>query len=162
MSWLSSLFGGNSTVNNAGNSLLATGSSATNSGLGDLNTASQFYHSLLSGDTSSIAPQVNSIQKQGQQNLNTLSQFGNRSGGTNAAAQQSGDNTRASINDLIKSLTSSGAAGLSSIGSNLLSTGTSSTATGASILENNKSLLSNLLSTVGGGFGQAAGKKLFS
>jgi hypothetical protein len=128
MSWLGSLFGGeNKTLNQ---DISATGSLAgfsSSTGQGDTSTASNFYRTLLSGNQASIgkllAPQISSQQKQGQQKKQALSQFGNRSGGTNAAVQGIGDTTTANINDMISKLTSGAASGLAGLGTNLLNTG---------------------------------------
>jgi hypothetical protein len=127
MSFLSGLFGGsNPTLNNQIGQLGQVAGNATKQGESDTTDASNFFHSLLSGNgMKALAPQVAGIKGQGQQQLQSLSQFGNRSGGTNAAGQQSQDKTRASINDMITSLTGSAASNLGSLGSNLLSTGLS-------------------------------------
>jgi hypothetical protein len=105
MSWLSGFFGGsNPTLNSQISGLGQIG--ATQSGIGatDTSAASTFFQNILAGNTKSIAPQINSIQKQGSEKLKTLSEFGNRSGGTNSEAATTGDKTTASINDFRKSL----------------------------------------------------------
>lgn len=158
MSWLTSLFEGDPTATAASKSLINTGSVATGAGLGDVNDASKFYRGIMGGDTSVIAPQISAIQKQGSQALQTASQFGNRSGGTNATVQMSQDSTRASINDLIAQLTGTGASTLATLGTNLLNTGTRSTAQGADISMQNKSIVNQLLQSVGGAVGGAATK----
>jgi hypothetical protein len=158
MSWLSSLFSGDKTATQASSSLLKTGSQATGQGLGDVGSAAAFWQNILSGGgTKALAPQISGIQQQGQQKLQTLDQFGNRSGGTAAEAATTADTTRASINDLIASLTGSAATNLGSIGSNLLSTGTGATTAGADISLQNKSLFANLLNSVGQGVGKGIG-----
>ena len=121
MSFLSGLFGGsNPTLNNQLGQLGQIAGSATQSGQADTNAASTFFQSLLQGGgTKVLAPQIAGIQKQGQQQLQTLSQFGNRSGGINAAGQQSADQSRASVNDLITSLTGGAASSLGSLGTSL-------------------------------------------
>lgn len=158
MSWLSSLFEGDPTATAASKGLINTGATATGAGLADTTDASKFYQGLMSGNTSVVAPQINAIQKQGSQALQTASQFGNRSGGTNASAQMAQDSTRSSINDLIAQLTGTGASTLASLGSNLLNTGTRSTAQGADISLQNKSIVNQLLQSVGAGVGSAATK----
>lgn len=159
MSWLSDLFHGDKTATKASDSLLNTGSQATGQGFADTGDASNFFHSILNGDTSKVlAPQISSIQKQGQQKLQTLSQFGNRSGGTNAEAATTGDTTRSSINDMVSSLLGTSASGLASLGSNLLNTGTNATGQGAQISLQNKSMIDQLLNSVGSGAGAALTK----
>jgi hypothetical protein len=158
MSWLSSLFSGDKTATNASNSLLNTGAQATGQGFGDVSSASNFFNSILSGNSSVLAPQIGSIQKQGQQQKQTLSQFGNRGGGTNAEAQTIGDSTKSSINDLITQLTGTAASSLGSLGSSLLNTGTNATSQGAQISLQNKSLIDSLLQSVGAGAGSALTK----
>jgi hypothetical protein len=92
-------------------------------------TANNFWESILSGDPGKISqvlgPQESAINKQGQQQKKTLSEFGNRSGGTNAQAQSIDDTTRSSINDLISRLTGGAASALGASGESLLSTGLS-------------------------------------
>jgi len=99
----------------------------TNLGEGDLTQASNFFSGLLSGDPSKIGqilgPQLSDIQKQGQQQIQTNAQFGNRSGGTNASNQQNMDSQRQQVEQLIAQLTGSAASGLTGIGQNALSTG---------------------------------------
>lgn len=159
MSWLSDLFSGDSKATQASQSLLGTGGQATSEGFGATNDAQNFFHSVLSGDTSKVlAPQVNAIQQEGQQKLQTLDQFGNRSGGTNAEAQMNNDTTRSSINDLMAKLTGTAATSEASLGTNLLSTGDSATSEGGQISLENKSMIDNLLNSVGSGVGGALTK----
>lgn len=125
MSFLSSLFGGsNPTLNSQIGELGSIAGSATKTGQTDLSSASNFFNSLLTGGAAkTLAPQISSVQKQGQQQLQTLSQFGNRSGGTNAKAQTSSDTSRAQINDMIASLTGTAASNLGSLGTSSLGLG---------------------------------------
>ena len=125
MSFLSSLFGGsNPTLNQQMGTLGTIAGTATSAGQADISSASNLWNQILAGDTSKIlAPQTSAIQKQGQQKLQALSQFGTRSGGTAAEAATTGDTTKANINDLIASLTGSAASSLGSMGQNLLNTG---------------------------------------
>lgn len=160
MGWLGALFGGqNSTLNQ---DIGATGSAAgfaSTQGQSDTAAASSFYKTLLSGDQGAIgkllAPQINSTQKQGQQKKQTLSQFGNRSGGTNASVQGIGDSTTGSINDMISSLTGSAASGLGSMGQNLLSTGIAGYGQQAALSQSRMSNWQNSL--LGQGISGAAG-----
>lgn len=100
---------------------------ATGTGEKDISSASDFWHSILSGDPTKISqvlgPQISSINKQGQERKKTTAEFGNRGGGTNAFMQMADTDTRTGVNDLIGSLTGSAASNLGNLGSNLLSTG---------------------------------------
>lgn len=127
-SFLGALFGGaNPTlggdINNAGN-IENFGQSV---GEGDTRAASGFYNTLLGGDPAAevklLAPQIQTMQQQGQQQLQTAGQFGNRSGGQNAAAQQNADTTRSNVDNMISQLTGQAAGGLANIGSSALNTG---------------------------------------
>ncbi len=99
----------------------------TSVGEGDIGAASGFYNDLLGGNQAKeaqlLAPEISGIQKRGQQQIQTAAQFGNRAGGTNAAAQNNIDTQRASVDDMISKLTGGAASNLASIGSNALNTG---------------------------------------
>lgn len=127
--FLSSIFGGsNPTINSAIPQFGAISGFGVNKGEGDINAASGFWNSILSGDPSKISqvlgPQIQAIEGQGQQQKQTLGQFGNRSGGTNAKAQTIGDTTRSEVNNMVSNLTGSAASNLGSMGENLLGQGT--------------------------------------
>ena len=128
MGFFGSLFGGqNSTLSgdiaNAGNTM-NFGSAL---GQSDLQLGSDFYKTLLNGSPEAIGkllgPQISNIQKQGQQQLNTGAEFGNRSGGTNAAGQQNMDTQRADVESMISQLTGQAAGAVTGIGENALSLG---------------------------------------
>lgn len=124
MSFFSGLFGGsNPTLNSQLGTLGGIAGNTSSQGVSDVSSASKFFQSILSGDTKSLAPQIGGIQKQGQQQKQTLSQFGNRSGGTNASAQTIDDKTKSSINDMIASLTGGAASSLGSLGTSLIGQG---------------------------------------
>ncbi len=107
--------------------LTGTSNFATGEGEGDIKLADNFWKSILSGDPNKISqvlgPQTSSINKQAQQEKKTLSEFGNRGGGTNAAAQGINDSVRTSYQSLLSGLTSGAAGALGSSGSSLLSQG---------------------------------------
>ena len=163
MSFLGSLFGGsNPTLNKQIGDMTSLAGNATSTGLGDLNTASSFFRDILNnGGKKVLAPQISSIQKQGGQQLNTLFQFGNRGGGTNATAQTVGDRTRAGVNDLVASLTSGAASGVAGVGENLLNAGVDASKTAVSYSQQQMqnwmdSILGKGLSTSAGyGLGKA-------
>lgn len=99
----------------------------TSQGQSDVSDVSSFFRSLLSGNLQDamkvLAPQIQTIQNQRQQQENQLAQFGNRSGGNNAAIQGSNDAATAQINNLIANLTGQAANNLGSLGTNLLNLG---------------------------------------
>lgn len=129
MSFFGSLFGGSNPTLTSGISQYGSISGyGTNQGENDINSASGFWNGILSGDPAKIGqilgPQIQGITGQGQQQKQTLGQFGNRGGGTNATAQTIGDTTRSNVNNLVGSLTGSAASNLGSMGENLLGQGT--------------------------------------
>jgi hypothetical protein len=79
---------------------------------------------LMSGNQAQIAkmlaPQINAISKQANEKTQTNSQFGTRSGGTNASNQNTMDAARAGVNDMTSKLTSDAVRGAASTGTNLL------------------------------------------
>lgn len=128
--FLSGLFGGASpTLDSAIPQFGSIAQYGINQGEGDINQASGFWGSILSGDPTKIGqvlgPQIQAIQQQGQQQKQTLGQFGNRSGGTNAKAQTIGDTSRSEVNNMVSNLTGSAASSLGSMGTSLLGQGTS-------------------------------------
>ncbi len=141
--FFSSLFGGqNDTLSSGIGQYGAISGFGVNKGEGDISAASNFWNSVLSGDTNKIAqvlgPQIKGIQDQGQQQKQTMAQFGNRSGGTNAKAQRIGDDTRTQVNNLVSGVTAGAAGNLAGLGTNLLSQGTS--ALGAQIDSSQKQM----------------------
>lgn len=101
-------------------------------GEGDLQNASGFYNDILSGNSAKqaavLAPEISNIQKQGQQQIATAGQFGNRGGGTNASTQNNIDTQRGQVSNMVSGLMGNAASGLSSIGSSALNTGLSANA----------------------------------
>jgi hypothetical protein len=106
------------------NSLVGLQNFSTTQGENATATSNNFWQSILSGDPGKISqvlgPQMSAINKQGQEQKKTLSEFGNRGGGTNAKAASIDDTTRGSINDLISKLTGSAASSLGASGASLL------------------------------------------
>lgn len=107
--------------------LSGIGSFATGTGESDLLAANTFWKSILSGDPAQVAkvlgPEISAINQQAQQRKKTTAEFGDRSGGTNAAMQMVDTDTRTQVNDLIASLTGSAATNLGSTGLSLLGEG---------------------------------------
>src|SRR5271166_2799151 len=128
MSFFSSLFGGsNAAIDNATANAGQIMNFGTNLGEKNLTTGSNFYNDILSGDPTKIGailgPELSGIQQQGQQQIQTAGEFGNRSGGTNAAAQTNIDSQRKAVEDMISKLTGSAAGAVTGIGENALGTG---------------------------------------
>jgi hypothetical protein len=128
LSYFGSLFGGqNKTLSSDMNNFGQIGGFATGLGESNLSKASGFFSNILSGDPSKIAkslgPEISSIQTQTQQQKKTNAEFGNRSGGTNAANQSASDKGRGLVTNMIASLLGSSASSLASTGGSLLSQG---------------------------------------
>ena len=130
----------------------------------NINTAGNFFQSLLSGNPSTISsvlgPQISTLQSQGQQQAATNAQFNNRSGGTNAANQAISSNTRSNIDTLIGNLTGQAATGLGSLGLGALGVGTGSAAGVGSQAGGARSTDLQQSNLLGGAAGQGAGELL--
>jgi len=98
----------------------ATGEGAVQSGLG-------FEEGILSGNQAEqaqlLAPEIQNIQKQGQQQIQTAGEFGNRSGGVNASAQNNIDSQRSQVNNMVSQLTGQAAGAVMNEGNQMLNTG---------------------------------------
>lgn len=127
-SWFSSLFAGaNPTL---GTDIKKTGQVAdfaTGMGEKNLTTSSNFFNSILSGDSSKInqalAPEISAAKTSANQQNKTASEFGTRSGGTAASTAATSDKVHSDITNLIGSLTGNAASNLQSSGENLVNTG---------------------------------------
>lgn len=136
-----------------------------NQGEKDTTKATDFWSAIASGDHDAImrvlGPQISNIKAQGQQVKQTASQFGNRSGGTNATLQRVDDTTRTNVNDLISSLTGASVSGLASAGSDLLHTGvgasTSSFDAATTIQKENAAKWNDVFNSISEIIGGAAG-----
>jgi hypothetical protein len=91
-------------------------------GQNDISQAESFFSSILSGDRGKqaqvLGPEIDTLKGQAQQRKNTLAEFGNRSGGTNASSQLVDDTVHGDINRMIDNLLGGAAGGLASIGEN--------------------------------------------
>jgi hypothetical protein len=128
MSFLGGIFtGSNPTLTGDENQAGGVAGFGTSVGEGDIDAASGFDETLLSGNQSAqaklLAPQISTIQKQGQQQNQTAAQFGNRSGGTNAGVQSNIDTQRANVSDMISKLTGQAATGAATLGTSTLGLG---------------------------------------
>lgn len=110
----------------AGKGLLGLGNFSASQGEGDILAADNFWKSILSGDPNQVSkvlgPEFSAINKRGQESKKTASEFGNRSGGTNAGMQMTDDTTRSEIDKLMASFTSTAASHLGNTGASLLGT----------------------------------------
>lgn len=99
------------------------GQKTAEQGVSDLNKAGDFYSTILGGDRAKIgqvlAPEISNIQGQVSQHNKTLTEFGNRSGGTNAGVQAGETAGSTQIQQLIDSLLPASASGLTQVGSTL-------------------------------------------
>jgi len=128
MGFFGSIFGGsNPTLNQGINKSGQIAGFGQTQGEGLLTSAGNFFQGLLGGNPAQtaklLAPQIKAAQDQSQQAKQTMAQFGNRSGGTNARAQTIDDQTRAGITNMISQLTSSAAGAAANMGQGLLDTG---------------------------------------
>lgn len=98
----------------------AKGNSEFTAGGAGLDSAMKYFQSLLSGDRSTISgaisPEISTLTGQAQQDKQTQSEFGNRSGGTNASNQQTSDRISGEITNLINSLIPGAAQELGTLG----------------------------------------------
>ena len=127
-SFLSGIFSGDAPgVNQSENTAGSVTGAETGAGESNLNNASSFCNTILSGDQQAIgkllAPEISTIQGQGQQQIQSQSQFGNRSGGTNASNQQNIDTQRSQVEQMIAGLTGQAATQVGNLGSTELGFG---------------------------------------
>lgn len=121
MGFLGGIFSGSapglSQSENTAGSLTSFG---TGLGTSDVGAASNFWRTILGGDQQAIskllAPEISTIQGQGQQQIQNESQFGNRSGGTNASNQQNIDTQRQNVERMIAGLTGQAASQVGQLG----------------------------------------------
>jgi len=130
MGFAGSLFGGsNSTLSSDINKFGQIGDFATGMGEKNLTTSSNFWNSILSGDSSkqsqALAPQIGAAKQSAQQQNKTTAEMGTRSGGNAASNAGRSDKTRSDITGMIGQLTGNAASNLGSSGSSLLSQGAS-------------------------------------
>jgi hypothetical protein len=96
-------------------------------GQGDISIGEDWMRGILSGDPAKISkllgPQIAGIKNRSQQSLQTASQFGDRSGGTNAGIQQTGDHISSAIDGMVDELTQGAVGGITSLGTNLVAQG---------------------------------------
>ena len=126
--FLSALFGGqDKNLNTLIGQYGQLGGSLTGSGQTNVNKASDFYSSILSGDASkqsqALAPEISAAKTSNQQTQKSNAEMGTRSGGTAASNNASSDKLHSDITKLIGSLTGKSADALGSLGTSELSQG---------------------------------------
>jgi hypothetical protein len=179
MGFLGAIFGGDAPgLTQSENTAGSVTGSETGAGVSNLNNASNFWNTILSGNQQAIskllAPEISNIQGQGQQQIQNQSQFGNRSGGTNATNQTNIDSQRQQVEQMIAGLTGQAASQVGNLGATQLGFGLDANQQRAGdaqqLLKNQQgSVLGQLLSgatgfgfdaltsMLGGGAGAAAG-----
>ena len=128
MGFMSALFGGkDENLNTLIGQYGQLGGSLTGSGQTNVNKASDFYSSILSGDASkqsqALAPEISAAKTRNSQTQKSNAEMGTRSGGTAATNAASSDKTHSDITNLIGSLTGKSADALGSLGTSELSQG---------------------------------------
>lgn len=97
---------------------LAGGLNAT--GAEDTGKAAKHYSDILAGNPAALmasaAPEVNAITKGADQQKKEVSNFGNRTGGTNATTQAISTDTRGQVADTLAKERTGAAAGIAQIG----------------------------------------------
>jgi hypothetical protein len=158
--FLSGIFGGSSPgLTQSENTASGVTGSETGAGVSNLNNASSFWNTILSGNQEAIskllAPEISTIQGQGQQQVQNASQFGNRSGGENASAQTNIDSQRQQVEQMIAALTGQAASQVGNLGATQLGFGLNAnqqrSTDAQQILQNNQnSLLGNIIGNFAG------------
>ena len=128
MGWLSSLFSGsNGTLSSDIKKTGQAADFATGLGEKNLTTSSDFWNSILSGDSSktskALASQIGAAKTSAAQTNKTNAELGTRSGGTAASTAATNDKVHSDVTSMIGDLTGKAASNLQSSGSSELSTG---------------------------------------
>jgi hypothetical protein len=119
-SWgdLQSIFGATSTL----------GQGQAKQGAANLGTASDYFNAIASGDPSkmstALAPQISAIKNITSQGVNTLNQFGTRSGGTAGAVSEEGIAAQQAVQNLFDLLGPEAMAEVANLGANQETLGT--------------------------------------
>jgi len=127
MGFFQSLFGGqNKVLSGDINQTGQLAGTASQLGTNNATAGSNFFSSLLSGDSSKIAtalaPAISAGQQGAQQQKAETAQFSNRSGGNNAKMQTIDSATRGNITNMVGGMQSGAASTLLSSGQSLLGT----------------------------------------
>ncbi|HEY3620718.1 MAG TPA: hypothetical protein VGK96_28275 [Candidatus Sulfotelmatobacter sp.] len=141
------------------NQLSTLGTQESSTGTGAVNAANDFYGDILAGgpaEAEALAPEIKANQDQLQQSRNANAQFGNRSGGLNAATQAGVSQSRGNIIDLEGQLKSSAAAGEAGLGTNLLSQASGNINSEAGLAQANRSRMDNAVGGIASGVASIA------
>jgi len=128
LGFMSALFGGkDENLNTLIGQYGQLGGALTGQGQSNVNKASDFYSSILSGDASkqsqALAPEISAAKTRNSETQKSNAEMGTRSGGTAATNAASSDKTHSDITNLIGSLTGKSADALGSLGTSELSQG---------------------------------------
>ena len=120
MAWTDIFTGNNAGLSNAQKSLGSLAGYSSNVGEQGTNAAMGYNQGILSGDPTQVAmtlaPEIKTLGEQGQQNKNTVAQFGNRGGGMNAVMAGLDDATRSKLISLMGGLRQGAAGQLGQLG----------------------------------------------
>lgn len=130
MGFMSSIWGGqNKTLDQDINKLGNIGDWATGEGKSDVNSGTNFWKSILSGDSSKqmqeLGGTIGSAKTSLNQDTKTATEMGSRSGGTAASNAAKTDQFHGWMTNLLGSLTGNAANSLTSTGQGLMGTGLS-------------------------------------
>ena len=128
MSWFGSLFTGASPeLNTLIGQYGQVGGSQVGQGQKNQNTASSFWDSIVSGDSTkqmqALAPEISALKTSTAQDQKKNSMFNPRSGGTAASNNAASDQAHGYITNLIGNLTNSSASSLANLGTSQVGTG---------------------------------------
>jgi hypothetical protein len=98
----------------------AAGADNADAGAANTGSASKYFSSVLSGDPTAVAsaaaPVTNQVNAEENQQKSQISNFGNRSGGTNDTTQQMATNGIGKISDTVAGVRGQAAGALGQIG----------------------------------------------
>lgn len=165
--FLNSIFtGSNPTLDKDQSQLGALAGYSSNTGQNATNADVGYQQGILSGDPAQVAktlaPEIQTLQGQAQQNKNTVSQFGNRGGGMNAVMAGLDDATRAKLISLMGTLRQGAASNLGQIGTANLGMSANDAAMQAKIAQQQhenlmNSILGKGISGIGGAVSEGLG-----
>jgi hypothetical protein len=132
MGFFTSVLGGqNRTLSQDISKLGQIGDWSIGQGQGDVATGTEFWKSILSGDSSkqmqAVAPEVSAAKTSANQDIKTRAETGTRSGGNAASNAATTDKYHEWMTNLIGGLQSNAASSLTSTGGSLIGTGLEAT-----------------------------------
>lgn len=120
-------------------------------GEGDTTAASTYFNNLLTDPTKALAPEIAADNGQIEQQRLTNSEFGNRSGGTNASTQAAEGAGRGDIIKLMAGEQGKAAGELGTLGTTLTGQGAGALGDEANLAETRRSQVNNDVSNVAQG-----------